>query len=74
LDGTLCYKNDSKSIKKVKVDYDNIESGLHEGLKLMHAGEKAIFILPSHLAHGITGDNDKIPPKSPVYFEIEVVD
>jgi FKBP-type peptidyl-prolyl cis-trans isomerase len=74
LDGTLCYSSEKDGNKLVKVDYDNVETGLHEGLKLMHTGEKALFILPSHLAHGVVGDNNKIPPKSPLKMEIEVLD
>jgi FKBP-type peptidyl-prolyl cis-trans isomerase len=73
LDGTVCYSSDKKGPKSFKVDFDNVEDGLHEGIKLLHDGEKAVFILPSHLAHGLTGDNDKIPPKSPVLYEIEVL-
>jgi len=74
LDGTLCYSSNQKGPRKLKVDFDNIETGLHEGLKLMRVGEKYLFILPSHLAHGLTGDQDKIPPKSSVLFEIEVLE
>lgn len=73
LDGTLCYSSDKTGAKTIKVDMDNVEDGLHEGLKLLHEGEKAVFILPSHLAHGLTGDNNKIPPRSPVLYEIEVL-
>jgi FKBP-type peptidyl-prolyl cis-trans isomerase len=39
----------------------------------MHVGDKAKFILPSHLAHGIMGDNDKIPPLTPVVYNIELL-
>ncbi len=74
LDGTLCYSSDKDGKKTVKVDYDNVETGLHEGLKLMRKGEKGLFILPSHIAHGVVGDNNKIPPKSPLRMEIEVLD
>lgn len=73
LDGTLCYSSDNTGPKKIKIDMDNVESGLHQGLKLMKEGEKAIFILPSHLAHGLTGDNNLIPPKASVFYEIEVL-
>jgi len=73
LDGTLCYSSEKTGPKKVKIDMDNVEDGVHQGLKLMKEGEKAIFILPSHLAHGLTGDNDLIPPKASVYYEIEVL-
>lgn len=73
LDGTPCYSSDKTGPKKIKIDMDNVESGLHQGLKLMKEGEKAIFILPSHLAHGLTGDNNLIPPKASVFYEIEVL-
>jgi len=29
--------------------------------------------MPSHLAYGIAGDEDKIPPNSPVYFDLHLV-
>jgi FKBP-type peptidyl-prolyl cis-trans isomerase len=73
LSGELCYSSDKTGIKKVKIDQDHVETGLHEGLKLLHKGDKAIFIIPSHLAHGVVGDNDKIPPKSPLFVELEVL-
>ena len=73
LDGTLCYSSDKNGPKTFKVDFDNVETGIHQGIKLMHEGEKAIFILPSHLAHGLTGDDDKIPAKASVYYEVEVL-
>jgi FKBP-type peptidyl-prolyl cis-trans isomerase len=37
-------------------------------------GGKAKFILPSHLAYGLTGDQDKIPPQSPVVYDIELIE
>ena len=40
----------------------------------MHVGDKMRFILPSHLAHGLTGDQTKIPPFSSVMYEIELLE
>jgi FKBP-type peptidyl-prolyl cis-trans isomerase FkpA len=74
LDGTLCYSSDKKGPKVFAVGADNVESGVHEGVKLMKEGEKALFILPSHLAFNLIGDRDKIPPKSAVVYEIEVLE
>ena len=74
LDGTLCYSSDKKGPKVFAVGADNVESGVHEGVKLMKQGEKALFILPSHLAFNLIGDRDKIPPKSAVVYEIEVLE
>ena len=73
LDGTLCYSSDSTGAKVFVIGKDNVESGLHEGIQLLHVGDKAIFILPSHLAHGLIGDESKIPPHSTVIYEIELI-
>jgi len=74
LDGTYCYSSDSLGPHVFKVDEDQIESGIHEGIKYLSKGGKAKFILPSHLAHGLLGDQDKIPAKSSVVYDIEVVE
>jgi FKBP-type peptidyl-prolyl cis-trans isomerase FkpA len=72
LDGTLCYSSDTKGPKEFSVGADNVESGIHEGVQFMHQHDKAIFILPAHLAFGLIGDRDKIPPKAAVVYTIEV--
>jgi|ERR1019366_1311860 FKBP-type peptidyl-prolyl cis-trans isomerase len=74
LDGTLCYSSDSTGAKVFVIGRDNVESGLHEGIQLLHVGDKAVFILPSHLAHGLLGDENKIPPHSTVIYDIELLD
>lgn len=73
LDGTQCYSSDKSGLQEFKIGEDNVESGLHEGLTYMHVGDKAIFILPSYLAHGRSGDQDKIPPQSSVVYDIELI-
>jgi len=74
LDGTLCYSSDKNGPKIFAVGADNVESGVHEGVKLMREGEKALFVLPAHLAFNLIGDRDKIPPKSAVVYEIEILE
>jgi hypothetical protein len=32
------------------------------------------MILPSHLAYGLIGDQDVIPPKSTLVYDIELID
>lgn len=73
LDGTKCYSSDGTP-KAVVIGEDYIESGLHEGILHMHVGEQMRFILPSHLAHGLTGDQDKIPPRSSVVYEVKLLE
>ena len=74
LDGTVCYKTDSTELDQFLVDRSQVESGVHEGVKLMKKGQKAIFILTSNLAHGLLGDFKKIPPMSPIVVELELVE
>jgi FKBP-type peptidyl-prolyl cis-trans isomerase FkpA len=72
-DGTECYSSKISGPKEFTIERDDIESGLHEGIQYMHVGDKALFILPSYLAHGLIGDENKIPPKSSVIYEIELL-
>ncbi len=72
LDGTLCYSSDSTGAEQFVIGQDNVESGLHEGVQYMHVGDKAVMILPSHLAFGLLGDGDKIPPRASVLYELEL--
>lgn len=74
LDGSVAYTSEKDGPKEFLIGKDYVESGLHEGIKLMHVGDKMLFILPSHLAHGLTGDQTKIPPLSSVVYEIELLE
>jgi len=71
LDGTVCYKTEKPD--EVIVAYDQKESGLHEALQYLHDGEKANIAMPSHLAHGLLGDRNKIPMKSAIVYELEII-
>lgn len=74
LDGTLCYSSHTTGAEEFVVDYDNVESGLHEAIKFLHEGDKAIIIIPSHRAFGLAGDMDRIPPLSTVVYNIHVLE
>jgi len=74
LDGTVCYSSEKDGAKEFKVEGDNIESGLHEAALLLHVGDKAKFILPSYMANGMQGDNDKIPPLSSILVDLELLE
>ena len=74
LDGTICYSSQKDGAKDFKVEGDNIESGLHEAVLLMHIGDKAKFVLPSYMANGLRGDENKIPPMSAIVVDLELLD
>lgn len=73
IDGTVVYTSDESGPTEFLIGQDNVESGIHEGITYMHVGDKARFILPSHLAHGLTGDQNKIPPRSSVVYDITLL-
>lgn len=74
LDGTVCYETGEDEVLEVEVDHSQVETGLQEGLKKMKVGDKAKMIIPSHLAHGITGDLNKIPPLTPLVIDVQVTE
>jgi FKBP-type peptidyl-prolyl cis-trans isomerase FkpA len=73
LNGTLCYSSDKDGLKEFKIGYGNVESGVEEGILLMHVGDRAKFIVPSHLAFGLLGDQNKIPQQATLVYDIELV-
>jgi FKBP-type peptidyl-prolyl cis-trans isomerase len=73
LDGTLCYSSKEKGPQEFTISQDNVESGLHEGILLMRVGDKAKFIMPPHLAHGVLGDENKIPALSTIVYDVELL-
>lgn len=74
LDESICYSSDSLGVKSFRLGQGGVESGLEEGLLLMKKSGKATFIMPSYLAHGLTGDQNKIPSRSILIYETELVD
>ena len=74
LDGTICYSSKEKGPESFIVEKADIEMGLHEGMQYLCTGDKAKFILPSHMAHGLIGDTEKIPPLSPVIYDIHLLE
>ena len=73
LDGTLCYDSDKDGNKVFEAGHGGVESGLEEGVLMLNRGAQAIFILPPYLAHGLLGDENKIPAHSTIVYEIEVL-
>ncbi|MEQ8624496.1 MAG: FKBP-type peptidyl-prolyl cis-trans isomerase [Vicingaceae bacterium] len=72
LDGNRLYESPEGKAQEFAVDYDNVESGLHEGIKYMSVGDSAVFIIPAHLAHGITGDQAAIPSQATLVYYLKL--
>jgi len=73
LDGTLCYSSDSTGNKKFAVGHGGVESGLEEAILMLHKNDKARFIMPPYLAHGLLGDQNKIPARSIILYDVQLL-
>ena len=47
--------------------------GWDEGIQLLNVGDKARFVIPSHLAYGSRGAGGVIPPNATLIFDVELV-
>jgi len=73
LDGTLCYSSDSLGTQTFLIDHGGVVTGLQYGILKMRVGDKARFLFPPYLAHGLIGDEDKIPPMSIIYYDVKLI-
>ncbi len=73
LTGELLYSSDETEPQIFKVDQGDVEIGIHEAVKYLGLGDKGRFILPSHLAFGVAGDQNKVPPMTPLVYEIKIL-
>ncbi len=69
--GDVIYSSRESGPLSFEIGHGGVESGLEEAILQMRVGDEAIIIIPSHLAHGLLGDNNKIPQRSTIIYEIE---
>lgn len=74
LNGDLLYSSDENGRKVFEVGHGGVESGLEEAILHLHRGGEAEIIIPARLAHGLTGDGDRIPPKSTIVYKVKVIE
>lgn len=73
LTGKVCYTSEERGAKEFLVGKGGVERGLEEAVLLLRVGDSARIILPSHLAFGLLGDDDCIPKKAVVVYDIEIL-
>ena len=73
LNGKKCYETEAGKPDEFLVEYDDVESGLHEAIQYLHEGDEAIIIIPSHRAHGIAGDYNKIPSRATIVYDLKLL-
>ncbi len=73
LNGDPCYSSGPDHPREFVIGHSTVESGLEEGILLMNVGDRAKFIVPSHLAFGLLGDQDKIPERATLVYDVELI-
>ncbi len=70
----IIYSSVQSGPKEFKIGSGGVESGLEEGILLLSKGDKAKLIIPSYLAHGLSGDQNRIPPKATIIYTLKLID
>lgn len=73
LTGKPVASSDSLGPKEFPVGHGVAEPGLQEAVRLMRTGDRAKVIIPSHLAYGLLGDGNRVPPGAALVYDIELV-
>ena len=73
LNGDSAYASEPGYPESFHIGMDDVESGLHEAIQLMGPGDSALIVIPSYRAHGIIGDQDRIPMRSTVVYHLGLV-
>ncbi len=68
--GEVVYSSKELGAKVFIVDKSDEPSGLHEAIKLMKVGGKAMVVVPSYLGYGLLGDENKIPKKATLFYDV----
>lgn len=73
LSGDTVYTSDEKGKLVFIPGRAQVISGLEEGILLLKEGDHAKFIIPSHLAYGLIGDQDRIGKKATLVYDLKVL-
>lgn len=75
LNGNVIYSTKKEGLpEKFRIEHEDAPAGLHEGLQLMHLGDSAVFIIPSHLGYGFTGDQQAIGKNAILVYKVVLIE
>ena len=75
LDNGKEFDNSYKRKKPIEfpLGQGNVIEGWDEGIALLKEGDKARFVIPSHLGYGSAGAGGVIPPNAVLIFDVELM-
>ena len=75
LNGNVIYSTKKEGLpEKFRIEHEDAPAGLHEGLQIMHLGDSAVFILPSFLGYGFTGDQYTIGKNAILVYKVVLIE
>ena len=72
LAGDVVYNSETEGPMRFVVSKSEVPSGLDEAVRLLHEGDRAWAIVPSHLGYGILGDQKSVPSKATLIYLLSV--
>ncbi len=72
MDGTQFDSNVAGTFQ-VRIGEKQLVTGFENGLSTLRAGEKATIIFPSALGYSTIGSGARVPPYSPLAFEVQIL-
>lgn len=73
INGVECYSSKDDGPLEFMTGKAEVINGLEETILLMKEGDKAKAIIPSHLAYGLLGDDEKIPKRATLIYDVEIL-
>lgn len=73
LTGKVCYSSVESGDEHIEIGKSEV-SGLNEAMLKLRKGDRAKIILPSHLAYGLVGDENCIPRKATVIYDVQIIE
>ncbi len=72
LTGTMVESKDTMKTRSFNVNASQHIQGLHFAAMQMREGEKAVFIIPSKMAYGVTGKRGLVPHNAALVYDIQL--
>ncbi|MBE0641330.1 MAG: FKBP-type peptidyl-prolyl cis-trans isomerase [Bacteroidales bacterium] len=72
INGQVIYSSERNGALLFRQGKAEVPRGLDEAVLLLRQGDRAKIIIPSHLGYGLLGDQDLIPPKATLIYDLHL--
>lgn len=73
LNGRALYSSEQDGLGRLVLNKQDAIIGLHQALDRMTLGDTGRFIIPSHLAYGVAGDQKNVPPLTALEYHLKIL-